>query len=197
MRIALMTAAAGALALAACGTGGDAGAANDQQVVPGEPVTNMQAEAVPAAVNAIEYANLVAASDRFEIESAEIAIERADNEEVRELARMILQDHRQSTERLRQAAAGAQIQLPAEPRLSEDQQRDLDALRGLSGADFDRTWTVQQVAAHEKAMGLVTGYLSTADNQAMADHANSVAGPINQHLIRARDLAKRLQEGGR
>jgi putative membrane protein len=181
-----------ALALVACGERADDTAAN-QTLVPGQPVTNMQGELVPAAVNALEYANFAAASDRYEIESAELALERSENDEVRRLAQAILADHRRSIERLRAAAAQRQPPLALEPALSDDQQRDMDVLRGASGADFDRTWTLQQVGAHEKALGLVTGYLATADDRAMADHASAVVGPMQQHLTEARSLAERLE----
>lgn len=188
-----LIAPAAALALAACGERADDPASN-QALVPGEPVTNMQAELVPAAVNAVEYANLVAAGDRYEIESAELALERSEHEEVRRIAQTIRDDHRRSTEQLRAAAAQRQPPLAIEPTLSADQQRDMEALRGASGADFDRVWALQQVAAHEKALGLVTGYLATADDQAMADHASAVVGTMQQHLTEVRALAERLEQ---
>jgi putative membrane protein len=181
----LIAPAAAALMLAGCGERAAEDTADNRQVVPGEPVTNMQAEMVPAAANAIEYAALVSASDLYEIQSSELALERSENEEVRRLAQ---------TEMLRQAAAQSQPPISFEPSLSVDQQRDMDRLRGTSGADFDREYVVQQVAAHEKAIGLVTGYLDIAENPAMSQHASSVVGPMQQHLTQARDLAKRMQE---
>jgi putative membrane protein len=190
----LIAPAAAALMLAGCGERAAEDTADNRQVVPGEPVTNMQAEMVPAAANAIEYAALVSASDLYEIQSSELALERSENEEVRRLAQTILADHRRSTEMLRQAAAQSQPPISFEPSLSVDQQRDMDRLRGTSGADFDREYVVQQVAAHEKAIGLVTGYLDIAENPAMSQHASSVVGPMQQHLTQARDLAKRMQE---
>jgi putative membrane protein len=187
-----LIAPAAVLALAACGERSDDTATN-QVLVPGEPITNMQGELVPAAVNALEYSNLAAATDRYKIESAELALERSENDEVRRLAQAIIADHRRSTERLRAAAAQRQPPLALEPALSDDQQRDMDTLRGASGGDFDRIWALQQVGAHEKALGLVTGYLATADDQAMADHASAVVGPMQQHLTEARSLAERLE----
>jgi putative membrane protein len=192
-RAAIIAAAASALALAACGQGRDdaAAPAAEQNLVPGEPVTNTQTTLVPAAANAIEYVNLASASDLYEIESSRLALDRTEDAEVRQFAEMIIADHERSTQQLRTAAGQSQPPLIVSPTLSQDQQRSLETLRGAGrGADFDREYLMQQVSAHERALGMALGYAETGENEAMREHARNSAGPMQQHLQRARQLAE-------
>lgn len=194
MKMHAMLACAAALALGACGDG--ANEAADTNLVAGEPLTDPTNDLIPVAANPIEYANLVAANDRFEIESAERALATSENAEVQALARSIIADHRRSTELLRQAAA--QAQPPVTTLLTDytaEQQAKLDGLNGLSGTEFDRRFLIDQIAAHEEAYALVNDYAQEGEDAAMRQHASTVAGPIQQHLARARELAQAMGEG--
>jgi putative membrane protein len=148
----------------------------------------MTPDAAAAAVSAADYAAQAAASDLFEIESAKLAQEKARNADVKAFARMLAADHEKSTAELKAAAAKAQPAIAIAPAMDAGQQANIQALRATSGADFDKLFISQQIPAHEKALGLVQGYASAGDIQALKQHASKVAGPIQRHLDGAKEL---------
>ena len=64
----------------------------------------------------------------------------------------------------------------------------VDALGQASGADFDRTYMTQQVAAHTQTLGVGQAYASGGDVPALKDFASTVAPIVQTHLDRARAL---------
>ena len=199
MRPQLVTLAA-MLAIGACGGAGEdernLATAEGNAVAPaagpdGNPAAPAGAPAPATAADGRQYVQLVGASDLYEIESARLAQQKAERPEVRELAGTILADHQSSTTQLMEAARSAQpaVEAPA-PALDAEQQSNLRALQAAApGAAFDLEYLRQQVRAHERALTLVTAYAAGGDVATLRAHAAQVAGPIQRHLARARDLA--------
>jgi putative membrane protein len=186
----LILASVAALALVACGRD-DGETANDMafdNLATGEAASGATNAAAPRVSTGQEYAAMASASDMFEIESARLAIEKSQNAGVKELARMLIADHEKSTADLKTAAGKAQPAITVTPQMDAEQQGNVQALRSANGAQFDQAWLQQQVAAHEKALALVQGYAQGGDVASLKQHATMVAGPIQRHLERARQL---------
>lgn len=179
--------AAATLALAACSAEPEATdtMAADDMAAAGQDA--MADDAMPA-MSGQEYANMAAASDMYEIEAAQMAIDNSENAEVVELAEMIVTDHEKSTAELKAAAQQAQPAITVAASMTAEQQAMIDALEG-AGENFDQTWLEQQVTAHEKALAMVQDYAQNGDVEPLKQHASTVAGPIEMHLNRARELS--------
>lgn len=183
----LLLAGAGSLALAACNA--------EESPGQSEPVNAAQ-DAMGGAVGAgaamlgaqtVEgYVSNAAEGDMYEIQAAEIALEKSQNAQVRELAEMIRRDHTAAAERMRAAAQAAGQTLPTE--LDERRQGMLDNLRAASAEDFDEVYIDQQVAAHTEALTLHRGFADNTEHPELAAHARAVVDPIQAHL----DMAERL-----
>jgi putative membrane protein len=197
MRLQILLASAAMLALAGCGgdRGGtaDNGAADTMAIDNGgAPADNMAAPApAPVPQTGQDYVDKASASDMFEIESGRLAEDKAQSDDVKTFARMIVKDHRKSTADLKAAAAKASPPIAVAPALDAEQSADLAALRSAAAADFDRTFLAQQIAAHEKALAMVRAYAGNGDVPSLKEHAAAVAGPIEMHLNRARELSQR------
>lgn len=195
MKRALLAATA-ALALAACGDS-ETPAVNDYGVddmsmnamdmnAAGNDMAMNASAAVPATGQ--DYASMAGASDLFEIQSSQLALERTQNADIRQFAQMLVTDHQAATANLRTAAQQAQPAVTVDPQLNAEQQANMGALRAASGADFDRLYLQQQVPAHEKALAMLRGYAESGDVPALREHASTTAGPVERHLERAREL---------
>lgn len=202
MKFNIIMVPAAALALAACGGGGENRQAADQNMSDNMAMNdsammgNGQMDAAaPTAANGQEYATMAAASDMFEIESSRLAQEKGQNAQLKEFAQMLITDHERSTRELQAAAQQAQPPIQVAPQMNGEQQQMIQALRSANGAQFDQTYIQQQVAAHQKALALVQGYAQNGEVPSLKQHATTVSGPIQQHLERAQQLQQQVGQG--
>lgn len=190
-RYAILSAAAGALLLTACNQQ-EAGQAVDkaQDAVSG-PVGQTSAATMGAHLVSA-YAPNAAEGDLYEIQAADIALERSKNAQVRELAQMIKTDHTAASTAFKALVpqAAPDVQLPTT--LDQRRQGLLDNLRSASAADFDKVYVDQQVAAHQEAVTLHRGFSDNTDAPALAEHARTVLPKIEAHLQRAQALQASL-----
>lgn len=144
------------------------------------PVGQMSASTVGQTVDG--YVAAAAMGDMYEIQSAEIAPERSQSPQVRELAEMIRTDHTQASASLKQVAPQAAPEAEVPTELDERRKGMIDNLRSAPQAEFDRTYRAQQVAAHEEALTLHRGFADNEDGGALAEHARTVVPKIEMHL---------------
>ncbi len=89
-------------------------------------------------------------SSLAEIEWAQLALERATDEDVSRFAQQIVEDHTEANETIAALAAQKEVTLPSE--LSPEQQAIAEDLARFSDADFDRAYMDVNVVAHFKAV---------------------------------------------
>lgn len=133
--------------------------------------------------DAAGFAGAVASSDMFEIQSAELAAQKAQSAEVKSFAAQLRTDHEKSTADLKTAAASSNVTVA--PAMDEEKQGMLDKLKAASGADFDRQFVEIQKAAHENALNLLQNYASSGDNPALKDFAAKASKVVQGHLDHA------------
>lgn len=191
MKHKLMLAVLPVLALAACGdrtasnatvSGNDALAA-DQTAVAGNAGDNMaMAPDAAAPATGQQFADMAAASDIFEVESAKLAQAKATAAPLKEFAAMMLKDHTASTAKLKAAAGKADPAITPMPMFNPEQDANLKALKAASGAEFDTLYKQQQVAAHQKALAMLQGYAANGDVPALKAFASETAPVVETHF---------------
>jgi putative membrane protein len=169
----LLIASAASLALAACATDGEMGAA---AAAAGDMTPEQRAA----------YVEMAAASDLYEIQSGQLAASRAQNADVRAFGQMLVEHHTATTQQLTAAATAAGT--PPSPSLMPMQAEMIAQLQGANGAAFDRLFIRQQVQAHEMALALHSNYASNGDTPTLRTVAAAAAPVVRQHLERARAL---------
>jgi putative membrane protein len=135
------------------------------------------------------YVGMAAASDLFEIQSAQLAQQRAQSAAVRDFAQMMVADHTDTTRQLTAAAQSVGIG-PLAPALLPMQARMMDQLRAAgSGAAFERIYLDQQVQAHQMALALHSNYAQNGDTPQLRTVASAAVPIVQAHLDRVRQLA--------
>lgn len=187
----VLAASAAALTLAACNQQRSAEVVDKVEDAVSEPVGQTSAAALGAHMVSAYVPN-AAMGDMYEIQAADIALERSQNAQVKALAQMIKADHTAAAAALKAAAAQAapDVSLPTE--LDQRRKGLIDNLRSASAASFDKTYVDQQVAAHEEAVTLHRGFSDKTDAPALAEHARAVLPKIEAHLQRAKALQTSL-----
>lgn len=181
--------AALALVLAACEKPADVAADNAVENL--DTGTNLAGNETAAVTPMVgdDFANSVAASDMFEIESGKIAAQKGTSAAIKDFGTMLQTDHKKSTADLMAAGSKVEPAIKPAPALTAEQQANLDKLKAASGAEFDRMFAAQQVAAHQKALAALQAYSAGGDAQALREFATKTATVVQGHLDKARGLA--------
>jgi putative membrane protein len=135
---------------------------------------------------AMPYVMMAGASDLYEIQSSQMAAQRATRPEVRQYAQMLIRHHQMTTQQVMAAARAAGMR-PPPPRLMPMQRQMIQQLQ-QAGADFDRVYISQQVPAHQMALGLHSNYASSGDTPQLRAVAGQAVPIVTQHLQQAQRM---------
>lgn len=139
-----------------------------------------KASASMAAASTTEFARTAHISDRYEIEAAQIALERSGQPRVRELAETIISDHEASIARRAEAIAAMDEKIPLRDSLDARHQGLIDHLRDARDRDFDTVYLNQQKAAHDEAITLFERFQRGASGP-LADYAKATLPHLRKH----------------
>lgn len=194
---ALTTAAALALAAAACGDNSKSDdmstqanltddSAMDEMLGANETAATNAPSAMPT--DAAGFANAVAANDLYEIEASKIVREKGSSADLKSLAQMLQREHGTSSAQLNSAAAKANVTVT--PALDREKQALLDELKAQSGTALDALYIDQQRMAHQKALLLLQNYRASGDKEPMKLFAANAQTMVEDHLDRLNAVRK-------
>jgi putative membrane protein len=130
-----------------------------------------------------------ATSDMFEIESSKLAAERADAPS-KAFAQQMITDHQKTTEEMKQLVDGGKVKVALPTSMTSTQQKMLDKLKNLQGADFTEQYHSDQVSAHKDAVDLFKRYGEEGENADLKAWAAKTRPALEHHLMMAQDLDK-------
>ncbi|MBV9772750.1 MAG: DUF4142 domain-containing protein [Gemmatimonadetes bacterium] len=192
--------------LAACGGGGDqqSGASTTDttaadttttSTTPGSTAAPMDSGsmAAGAALSDAQIAGVLSASDSAEINPSQLAMQKAQNAQVRAFAQQMVKDHGMLEDSLH-AMAQQQNMTPATSPLSSQvqtaAQATMQSLQGASGAAFDRAYMDAMVQSHQMALNAVdTQLLPAAQNPQLKTALQQKVRPaVASHLQHAQQI---------
>lgn len=136
-----------------------------------------------------DFVNKAATSDMFEIQSSQLALERADDA-TKSFAQQMITDHQKTTSQLKQLVTSGKVKARLPTAMSSSQQKMLTKLKGLQGSDFTKQYHLEQVSAHKEAVDLFKRYGSNGKNADLKTWAASTEPALEHHLQMAEDLNK-------
>ncbi|MBV9748875.1 MAG: DUF4142 domain-containing protein [Acetobacteraceae bacterium] len=137
-----------------------------------------------------QFAMQAAASDQFEIQSSQVALQKSHNRRVREFAQRMIDAHTQTTQQLSQIASSKGMAL--QPVLQPEQQKMLSDLQGMDGGRaFDRAYLNDQVTGHSAAVTLFQNEIANGQDPQIKAFAQQTLPIIQDHLRMARSLGGR------
>lgn len=165
--------------------GGTEGGASQNPVVmphseaaPAPATAPAAASATPAATPQ-DFVNQAASSGMFEVQSSELALERAGSDEVKDFARMMIRDHGELNEQLKAVAATRGLTVPAE--IAGPPAQHMEAVMGAEGDRFDQAYLDHQVQAHAEAIALFEPWAEQTDDTDVAALAQKAVQHIRTH----------------
>jgi putative membrane protein len=142
-----------------------------------------------APAEATTFARNVAAANTFEIQSSELAQQRAQSAEVKSFAQKMISDHTKAGQEFKSALQAADISPPPE-QLDAKQKATLAKLQKEQGAAFDKAYISAQLTGHQQAVALFRNYSKAGKTAPLKDFAQKTLPTIEQHLTMVQDLSK-------
>lgn len=145
-----------------------------------------------AALTVDAFAQLAGMSGLYEIEAAQIALQRSRRDDVRQFAQQMLTDHKDIARKLGSFLGGMNRPNSPPERLDTLHQTLIDDLRGVPDEDFDARYIAQQKAAHDTAITLFTSYHEHGSEEGLRNLAK-LGLPVLQHH---REMVQKLAGQG-
>lgn len=103
---------------------------------------------------------------------------------------MLKTDHTSLDQTVQQTASQLNVQLPNEP--TTDQQKVIDKLNNVSGAEFDRLWVTSELAGHVQAIQATQTEISQGSEQSVVQLAQTALPTLQAHYDELVQLANQL-----
>lgn len=185
--------AAGVFCFQSCGPANtnNADDAVEHAMEQNENVENNRGDAMGIQEEDTDFAVKAADSGLAEVNASEVAQEKAQNQQVKDFAAMMVQDHTKANEELKSLAAAKNITLPTAP--GEDHLENIADLNAYTGADFDKEYMDLMVSDHEKAVSLFEDASENLEDSELRAFASKTLPSLQKHLEQAKTIRDALK----
>ncbi|MFD6752422.1 MULTISPECIES: DUF4142 domain-containing protein [Micromonospora] len=153
------------------------------------PAAAAQAAAQPSEQDT-QYLQAIHQVNLYEVQAGELAEKKAQDQQVKDLAQMIVTDHQDLDTQVKDLAGQLNVQLPNEP--TPDQRTALDQLNNASGEEFDRLWVTQGLAGHLQAIQATQTEISQGTETQVVQLAQTALPVLQAHYDALVQLAEEL-----
>jgi len=131
-----------------------------------------------------------------EVELGRLAQTKASNDQVKQFAQHMEQDHSQANDELKRIAQAKGVMIPTST--DHSHMNKMEKMQKESGADFDKQYMAEMVKDHEKDLRFFREEAQNAKDPELKTFAQKTAQKINEHLNMARQIAAQVgAEGGK
>ncbi len=127
----------------------------------------------------------------FEIQSSELAKEKAGQSGVKTFADHMVQAHEKTSSELKSLVQSGKVRAELPTQMDELHAQELDALRQMNGPQFEFAYKNMQLKAHRDAITLFTSYIENGDNPELKQWAASTLPALKEHFSMAQELDER------
>lgn len=141
--------------------------------------------------NEAEFATNAADASLAEINFANLAISKTNNQEIKAYANMMLKDHGTANDELMALAKSKNVTLPAA--MSAEHQKRREELNSKSGADFDKAYAKMMEENHVKVLAFMEHQARKGTDPDLKAFAAKTVPVINAHLNSIRKIKDGLK----
>ena len=126
-----------------------------------------------------------------EVELGNLAKDKAQNQQVKDFAARMVQDHSKANDELKTIASSKGVQLPTE--VDKSTQKEKDKLSKLSGAKFDREYMSHMVKDHKKDVKEFSKEAKSAKDTEVKNFASTTLPTLQEHLQMAQSTEQAVK----
>lgn len=142
-----------------------------------------------------DFVSHAAQDGMAEVALGKIAVERAQDADVKQFAQKMVDDHSKANQELMSLATSKGMQPPAEPTAA--QKADSDRLSKLSGAAFDKAYMQHMVGDHDKAVATFRTFSERGDDAELKQWAEKTLPTLQEHERLAKTTAAKVGASAR
>ena len=137
----------------------------------------------------------VAKGGMMQLEVSRAAVQKATNEEVRQLAQAEVDEQTGLSAKLKEIASAKGVTLPSAP--DAETQAMVTRMQGTSGMSLDRMYVSESgVKGHEKLDGVMSKVKANASDSNLKDVAQAAHPLVKAHLKVSREIMTKMGSGG-
>ena len=140
-----------------------------------------------------QFLEKMAKGSQGEVQLAQMAESKASNQQVKDFAKKLEQDHTQLNQQMQSAFSQYGMSMP-QP-MTQQQQQLQSRLQNMSGSQFDHAFINAAVKEHTKDVQEVQHHLQTAQNDQVKQLLQQALPVLQQHLQTAKQLQSQLGSG--
>lgn len=129
--------------------------------------------------------------NRAEIQLGNMASQKTRNDDVKQFALMIIEDHGKANKELVSFARKKDLRLL--DTLSSEMKQKMDSLQSLSGREFDQGYMSFMVKDHQEDVQLYNRALAELEDAELKSYARKTLPTLQKHLERAQEINQTLQ----
>ncbi|NML22471.1 DUF4142 domain-containing protein [Pseudoflavitalea sp. G-6-1-2] len=133
-----------------------------------------------------------ASGNLAEIQLAELAVQKSPNAEIKEIAKMLVNDHTAALNDLKTIASRKNISIPAE--LTDAAKDQLQKLTNEKPTEFDKSWTSQLMEKHQQTISDYEAALGTVTDPDIQNWINIVLPKIRTHHDKLMAMNTRIKK---
>ena len=167
------------------------GTANSEPLVktePAKPPSDMGDTVVTG--GDLAFINEAAPGGMAEVELGKMAVEKAQNADVKMFAQKMVDDHSKAGDELKKLAEQKKVMLP--PDVLPAHKQLMEKLSKLSGADFDKEYVKAMLEAHEKDVTAFENVSKTAGDADVKAFATKTLPTLKMHLEMIKGIADKM-----
>ena len=130
--------------------------------------------------NTKDFANKAATGGMAEVELGKLAEQKANSAQVKDFARMMVEDHTLVNNNFKTIASKKSMELPTS--ITDDQRKDIDNLSKKSGKDFDKAYVDMMVEDHKKDITEFKDAEGKVADNDIKDFITSTLPTLQKHL---------------
>jgi putative membrane protein len=141
-----------------------------------------------------EFVKKASMAGLFEIEAAEVALDRSRNADVRAIAEKMIQDHKRSSDKLRNLLTQEKLRFRFSMTLDEAHAEKVRKLKEVRAEGFDKEYLSMQENAHEDTIDVFETFLSAKEpHPALRTYAEETLPTLKMHHERIDGVEEKSQ----
>jgi len=161
-----------------------------QQEKPGTNQPQTPSGSNQASPEETQFLKDAAMDNMSEIQLAQMAQNKTQNDQVRQYAQMLVTDHQNAQKEIRKLAQQYGVNLPGQ--LDQKHQDEMDRMSNVSGNQFDQQFVELAVTDHQRAVDMFQKAAQNAQSQDIRKFASDTVVIMQKHLDRAQTLKQQM-----